>query len=162
MSDARQRATIIDIVHTNVRNRAARSPSTTTMEDTAIQLTAGFVVPRLFDENNNSDLLPPEHVLARASDFDSGDHDADTAGAAGADDDEAWQGPIVQICSIRPIDHERQRRYRLIVSDGHFFTQMMLFTSLNRFVEDGAVCKHCVVSLDSFGLYWVDEGRTRK
>ena len=90
-----------------------------------------------FDPDHNRDLLPP----ARGG-----------------------RGPVVQICAVRPMEGGSVPRDCVVVSDGAFYTQMVLAGALHGLVEDGSVARYCIVSLDGFELVEVsgEGGRKRR
>ncbi|KAJ3541514.1 hypothetical protein NM688_g6073 [Phlebia brevispora] len=71
--------------------------------------------------------------------------------------------PTVQILSIKKVGPTSGAnavdRYRIIVSDGEHFTQAMMATQLNHFVEEGLVGKNTIVIIEKFTSNFVQEKR---
>ena len=84
----------------------------------APQLTAGFITQRLFDNNDNADLLTSLPTVQ-----------------------------ILSIKKTNAQD-DPQVRYRLILSDGEHYDQSMLHISLNYFIEQDDIIKNSVVVLE--------------
>lgn len=68
-------------------------------------------------------------------------------------DESLWtEGHVIQLLSLKRIANPRepsgmQDRYRLIISDGSHYTQAMLATQLNHFVEKQTIKKNTVVKV---------------
>ncbi|KAJ3214341.1 Replication factor A protein 1 [Dinochytrium kinnereticum] len=63
--------------------------------------------------------------------------------------------PVVQVLNIKKYGPQESKgtepeRYRIIISDGEFFTQAMLSTQLNHLVTEERIVKHSVVVLNHF------------
>ena len=71
--------------------------------------------------------------------------------------------PTVQILSIKKVGPNQganpMDRYRIILSDGEFFSQAMMATQLNYFVEGGQVQKNTVVVIEKFTCNYVQDKR---
>lgn len=71
--------------------------------------------------------------------------------------------PTLQILSIKKVGAgpgSTLDRYRIIVSDGEAFTQSMMATQLNHYVEDGSVVKNTVVVVEKFTCNYVQQKRS--
>ena len=71
----------------------------------------------------------------------------------GSPDEDLWQTPhILQLLSVRQVAGPREGqgvvRYRLIVSDGEYYTQAMLATQLNELVENHQLDKNAILRVD--------------
>ena len=70
--------------------------------------------------------------------------------------------PVLQILSIKkvaPTPGSTLDRYRIIVSDGEAFTQSMMATQLNHFVEEGLITKNTVIVVEKFTCNYVQQRR---
>lgn len=71
--------------------------------------------------------------------------------------------PTLQILSIKKVGAgpgSTLDRYRLIVSDGEGFTQSMMATQLNHYVDEGLVVKNTVIVVEKFTCNYVQQKRS--
>lgn len=65
--------------------------------------------------------------------------------------------PILQITTCQEVKNSNPKRHRVVLSDGTYFCQSVLNTSLNAMVEDGAIATNVVIRLKDFMINTTNE-----